>query len=195
MLELGEWYPEGETALLDSLDFLDFADGQVEQEGLHSGSEAFMRQSASFGEHYQDREAVVGECSPRRRPDCAGYPVSPRATREAGARAFGEGIPQVRVIFLAQRARDKSGRGSSVLPETHRHSQQRGMPGSAKTYVSLLSQGAVMPFHAPGEEELAPGCWSSPSTCSTRVPSKPRSARGASRDKGEASSHAAGANH
>ena len=99
MLELGEWYPEGETALLDSLDFLDFADGQVEQDGLHSGSEALMRQSASFGEHCQDRDTVVGECSPRRRPDCAAYPVSPHAPREPGARAFGESIPQVRVVF------------------------------------------------------------------------------------------------
>ena len=99
MLELGEWYPEGETALLDSLDFLDFADSQVEREGLHSGSEAFMRQSASFGEHCQDRDTVVGECSPRRRPDCAAYPVSPHAPREPGARAFGESIPQVRVVF------------------------------------------------------------------------------------------------
>ena len=96
---------------------------------------------------------------------------------------------------MAQRARDKSDRGSSVLPETHRHSKQRGMAGTPKDHVFLMSQGAAMPFHAPGEEELAPGCWSSPSTCSTRVPSKPRSARGASRDKGEASSLAAGANH
>ena len=99
MLELGEWYPEGETALLDSLDFLDFADGQVEQDGLNSGSEAFMQRSASFGEHCQDRDAVVGESSPRRRPDCAHYPTSPHATREPGARAFGESILQVRVVL------------------------------------------------------------------------------------------------
>ena len=98
MLELGEWYPEGETALLDSLNFLDFVEGQEEQERLQSGSGAFMQQNASFGERCEDGDTVTGESSPRRRPDRAVYPVSPDATREHGARAFAGSNQQVRVI-------------------------------------------------------------------------------------------------
>ena len=134
MLELGEWYPDGETALLDSLDFLDFADGQVEQEGLHSGSVAFMRQDVSFVERCEDRDAVVGESSPRRRPDCARYPVSSHATREAGAWVFGERIHQVRVIFSSTAS---LGQGQPRVPSTAcdappQQTEQKGM-GVPKT--------------------------------------------------------------
>ena len=98
MLELGEWYPEGETALLESLNFLDFADGQEEQVCLHTDSGASMRQNASLGERCEDGDTVTGDSSPKRRPDCALYPTSPHATGELGARAFAGSIHRVRVI-------------------------------------------------------------------------------------------------
>ena len=115
MLELGEWYQEENTALLDSLDFLDSADAEEEQEGLHSGNEAFMRPCASFGEHCQDRDAVVGESSSRRRPNGTQYPASPHATRKPGARVLRGNIHQVRVIMSSTAS---MGRGQSRVHST-----------------------------------------------------------------------------